>query len=557
MRLKKLMALLLCVVTASTCMGTMACNNTSSTPKQDGKTVNIMMGLAGYGTDYVQDVADAFEKAYEKEGYKINLLDARSTFQGSAALSEMRLDYDKNGFDIVFAGGVSIKQALDPEYGACVIDLDDVYSQGAINYDGSVESTPLSEVIDQNRLPSFKRDGKFYSFGVSSSARGLVYNQKVLARYGIEKAPITTDELFEQFDIIYNGTETVSSIRPVTWGGENAYGYALGTLYAGLAQLMGREAYDEYFTLNSLLNEDGTIKADGYKIYEEYGTEFKEVFEVLIQKFDVLYSYTGSKEQNHSLAHAQLTTGKTAFMQDGEYFYNEVQYDFPNYLGDIRMATNPIISYLGVMLKLDGTGNDRAKCDDILSYMCELYDNGANAASIKLETEKKFPGIAISNEQVDRVMEARGIQHADIGGSIYIMRQSPVQDIAKLFLRMLASKDAAKTFTKYGMMHAFYDVDHAELKTQFNKDAFKIASMRTYNTTSVPRVDSVRANTNMFLIPPYNAMLPVTINNEIGVPDYISDRDYAQLAENMLKKVQTNTKEQWGTLCSLGGYKLG
>ena len=555
MKIKKLLAVALSVITVSTCTCAVGCG--PSAPTQDGKTVNVMMQLAGWGIDYAKDVAKEFEKLYAEEGYKINFLEPKSTFNGSSALTEMRLDYDKSGLDLVFTGGVTLNQALDPEYGECITDLDDLYSQPAINFDGSLGEKSIGEMVSEKAKRRLQKNGKYYTLGMTKGVRGLVYNQRVLTKYGIDAPPVTTDELFEQFDIILNGTNDIPGIRPVTWGGSTAASYALGTLYAGLAQLMGVEAYDEFFELDYLLNEDGTIKSDGYKLYEDNATAFKEVLEVVSQKFDVLYSYTGSKTQSHGDAHAQLVAGRTAFMQDGEYFYNEVQYDFPSYLGDIRMAPNPIISYLGVQEKLDGTGENRELCDDILSFMCKLYDNGATNDEIKTSTEQEF-SITLTDEKVARIVEARGVMHADGGGGgIFVMKQSPVKDIAKLFLRMMLSEDAAKSYTKYGMIAAYADVNPSEYKSEFTRDVAKILTKLNYNTTSVIMPGTVRGNTNMFLIPPYSATFVVDINNEIGVPDSVADRDYALIASNVLKKVQDTTKDNWETYFAVGGYRLG
>jgi len=561
MKLKKAIALITCVVTAFTSVALTGCNKA---PKQDGKTINLMMHLSGYGTQYVKDVATKFEEAYATEGYKVNFLEPRTTFTGSSALSEMRLDYDENGFDIVIPGGVTIKQGVDEEYGRCIAELDDLYEVGAINFDRTESDKPFKDLISERLRSALTYNGHYYSFGVTESVTGLVYNQKVLERYGIEKAPVTSNELFKQFDIILEGNADYDGIRPVTWGGANAYGYSFSTLYGGLSQLVGADEFAEFFDMNHLLTADGKIKADGWKFYEDNAKELQAVIKDVTQKFDVLYSYTGSKEQYHTDAHAQLVTGKTAFMQDGEYFYTEVQEDFPSYLKDIRMAPTPIVSYLGVKLNLCGTTHAHVdgkvtvcdNCDAILSYMCSLYDSGKDSASIKSETQTKF-SITLTDEQVNHVVEARATTHGDSAGGIYIMEQSPVKDICKLFIRMLASDDAAEIFAKYGMLHRFGKVDATKYENEFIKDCAGILSRRQHITTSRLTLDSVRANTNMFIIPPYTATLPVDLNNEMGVSGTVDTRDYDAISNTTLKKVQSQVKDHWADMVALGGYEVG
>jgi hypothetical protein len=189
--------------------------------------------------------------------------------------------------------------------------------------------------------------------------------------------------------------------------------------------------------------------------------------------------------------------------------------------------------------------------------MCKLYDNGATNEEIKAKTEQEF-SITLTDEKVARIVEARSTMHdGGGGGGIFVMKQSPVQNISKLFLRMMLSEDAARVYTKYGMMAAYADIDPAEYKSEFTRDAAKIMAKMKYNTTSVIMPGTVRGNTNMFLIPPYNANFMVTINNEMGVPDSVKDRDYALIASNVLKKVQNTTKENWATYFAVGGYNVG
>ena len=548
MKMKKLLAFLLSVMVVFSCA---ACAGTAEGIVSDGKTVNVMMIGAGYGKEWLEDVARAFENAYKDEGYKINILEPRSTFMGSSALSEMRLG-NSTGYDLVFPSAVSVQQVTDQEFGVCAEPLTDIFDKPAINFDGSLADKKLSETYAKSEDWMLKIGDEYWAFPYVSSFRGLVCNTKVLSKYGIEEMPRTTDELFEQFDIIMNGANGVAGMAPITWGGGNAYGYALPSLYMGIAQMMGTEDYEEFFRLDYLLDENGKIKRDGYKVIQN--PDIKEVLETLIHSFDPVYSVKGSTTQNHDQANAQVVSGKAAFMFNGEFFFNESRVNFSKYLNDIDFTPVPIISELGVKIKLDGTGNDREKCDEVLSYMSKLIDEGNDKATVKTKTQEQFTDIELTDEQVDRVYDARTIGYGSYSQA-YIIKDSPVKDIAKLFLRMLASKDAADAYAKYGMLSAFYpgemDVDEYE----FLKSVNQMSNTIEYFAIAAQRPGSVRLKTNMFLIPPYNAMLPVTIAAEIGIQKP-EERDYSALAQTMYEKICDNVETNWEKLVGQGGYTL-
>lgn len=546
MKIKRILAVGLCCICA---LPMFACGQNTKTEQG---VVNIMMVNAGYGKGFVEDVAEAFNELYKDQGYKVKLLEPRSTFQGTAALNEMRLG-NETGYDLVITDGVTVQQATDPDFGVCVEDMNDVYDSYPINFDGSAGDKKISELFNTHYDYQYKIGDTYWGVPNSASCRGLVCNTKVLESYGITELPVTTDELFEMMDTIYNGTATQPGMRPITWGGNNAYGYALSPLYTCIAQLMGVEKYDEFFKLNYLLNEDGTIKKDGYTHVED--ESLKTAIEIVMQEFDVAYSVTGSITQKHTDAHAQIITGKAAFMFDGEYFFNEVRTNFSKYLNDVRFTAMPIVSQLGVNLKLDGSGENTEKCDEILSFMAKKVDEGKTAEEIKSLTEAQF-SITLTSEQVARVVEARTTGYGGTG-PMYIIKDSINADVAKMFVRMLLSEDAAKAYSKYGMIHPMYTVSGDNVSYQFIKDAYAVNAMYDYRAYSVPYPDSVRAKTNLFLLHPYNAAMTVTWKDEMGTVTKPSERNYASLAEATFNKVKVNVKENWADLMAQGGYKIG
>ena len=562
MKAKKVLALSLSLLTLGSVSGGLCgCFGGGKTQGviDSDNVINIMPLSKGYGIGWLQEVGEAFNKLYKEEGYEVNILDGRSDYEGRTALAEMRMG-TTTGVDIHLTSMVYVDDVLDAEYGVCVENLDDLYASKPINFDGSEGSATLAELANDSEEWSITDSkGSYWSYSYSSSVRGLVVNTKVLAKYGIKETPRTTDELFEAYNAIYNGANgqdgtAGTGVSATTWGGENST-YSINSLYLHLAQLMGVDAYHEFFTMDGVLKDLTTLE-NGYTIYTD-NKYIQDVLEVYIQQYDNAYSVPGSVKQKHTLAHGQLMQGRAAFMTDGEFFYNEVRANYAQYLNDIRFVNTPVISKLGVNLKLDGTGTNRAKCDDILSYMVKLVDENKSEAEIKSMTEAQF-SITLTPEQVARVVEARCIGY---GGSItpgaYITKGTKKADIAKLFLRMLASKDAANIYTKYGMMTSYEKASADGFANEFSKGAVNVVSKAKYYCIASQRPGSLRQGTNLFLMPSFTAYMANEIAEDIGATENVSTRNYAELAGTAFSQIKQDVTKNWATYMARAGKHDG
>ncbi len=561
MKMKKILALSLGAMMLGSVGLAAGCGKERSGVSDDAGTINVAWYVSGYGEGYIRDVADAFNKLYKEQGYKVNLLDPDSTLQGRTALAEMRLGM-ATGVDLYMPGTVRIWDALDEEYGICVEDLNDLYNSTYINFDGTEGTEPLkNSLTDENgksHLMDLEKEN-FYTFGHVASTRGIVCNMKLLNKYGITEAPRTTDELFEAYDAIYygangRGSSAETGIFPTTWGGQNAYGYAMNSSYTHLAQMLGSEAYDAFYKMDNII-QDGKITADSWKMYDNEA--IKDVLEVFIQQYDTAYSTRGSVGQDHHKAHSQIITGKAAFMTDGEFFLNEVRANFGQYLNDVTFVNIPVMTKLGVNLKLDGTGLDREKCDDILSAIIKGIDEGKDNAAIKAAVDAEFSINLNEETQVERIRDARGCAYSSgVGSGYYITKGTQKKDICELFLRMLASPDSAKVLAKYGMLSAYSFMEDSEYQYQFTKDAANIIKNFTYGVTGTPYNGTLRQRVNLFLYPAYSATMPVTIATEIGVVASPDLRDYAALAQTAYNKVKSDAEKNWKTYMERAGYSL-
>lgn len=558
MKFKKLISVAVCCTTLASCLASTACGDNGGVIA-DGKTINVKMVNAGYGSTWFTQIAEKFEALYADEGYKVNLLKPESSFQGQTALNEMRLDYELQGVDLYLTAGCYVYQVLDESFGACVEDLNDVYNYGAINFDGSVESTPIKDSqgsIYKYLLVDPENPENYYRFQYFATPQGLVCNQKVLKDYGFDYLPVTTDELFEMYDAIYYGANgkqgtAQTGIYPQTWAQDNAYSYPYYNFLDSFGSMLGHEGWNNFFSLDHLRSGDTIQDAGPY--YSTLETEMTAALEAFIHQYDTMYSCVGSTSQKHDQAHAQLIMGKAAFMADGGYFFNEVKANFPNLLPNIRIVKQPTVSALGTILKLDGTGNDREKCEEILAFLCRAFDGGATKEEMKTLAEAKFPGITLSSEQIQRVWEARSLCSMSVQSDGYIAKGSPMKEEASLLLRMMASPDAAEVMAEYCMPHSYYPVETETADYEFIADTNRLVARMeafTFNNYKL----GLRNETQAGMFGTMNLNLCTKIMSEIGVVNDPSERNYKALAESYFDQIEKHMADNWSEYLKKAGY---
>ena len=418
----------------------------------DGRTVNVRVYKGGYGTTWIEAMKEKFEEAYSEEGYKINILAPSSDVTGGTVVNELKSGNQVTGVDLYFAGACNL-YAVTKQFGVLVEDITDtVWNQKPISFDRTEEDILIKNKARPGMLPyvTDEEDGTMYGYLWTSSVGGLAVNSKKLQEYGLE-LPRTSDELWDSFDRILRGTDSTGSSMetgtfPFTYAPSTGYQLYLSSVW--LAQYMGTDAFDR---LISLEDENGReMTEDGYTLYED--PAFREVFRTMFRVFDQNVSAYGSTTQSVEQAQAKLVRGDAVFMPTGDWMLNEVSLNYPNNLNDITLINVPVVSALGRRLFGAGTtlGLDDDACDRLLSEIVRLADEDKTAEEIAaaVAADSTF-GYTLDPDSVKTVIDARGIYYEKgVEHNCYISKDSPVKDIAALFLRMLASDDAISLFEK-------------------------------------------------------------------------------------------------------------
>ncbi len=440
-----------------------------SEPVKDPKTINVKLLTAGYGTSWLQELEAKFEAAYEAEGYQVNILAPSSDVRGTTVLSELAMGYDTMSIDLYVTGDIqsaAVGTQNDYKKGTALVEETEelVYNQKPIRFDRTEEDVKVKDKLSGNMnewlqdLTSYNSDKKYYGVPYVASSAGLVVNTKKLAKYGYTEAPRTSQEIIDMGTDIYLGNDAngnkgsdQTDVYPFTYfnNPNNAGGYGITWMYSMIAQY----DYETFMQLLEWTKAEGDTRVemelDGYKVYQHDAV--KQALEFMYFVYDPILASSGSTNQTMDAGQASIMkSGGAVFMANGDWMLNEVRLSYKNTLGDIDFVNYPVNSYIGKeeFGKGSALNLSDADADKLLSYIIKLVDENKEISAI-IEDVKTNKNYDVSEASVKRVAEARGLNYSrGIESQCFIPKGSTKKDIAALFLRMMASDDAAELFAK-------------------------------------------------------------------------------------------------------------
>ena len=515
---------------------------------RDGKTVNIRMYAAGYGTEWIYELKSKFEKTYAQEGYKLNILEPSNDMLGDVARQEMALGVEKTGVDVYITGNcLPDTVGAKGDFGVLAEDIEElVYNQKPIKYNGEEEDKRISEKLETERA-TYTRDsnGVMYQFPYTASTAGLAVNTAKLARYDLP-LPKTTNEFLDCIDKIYRGSNGVANsettkIFPVTYvSGTN--GYVVPILDMFMAQY-DREQYRKFWSMQEVNNGHATdMLTNGYDVFGQKCVE--EMLTLAYALMDVRIAAYGSTTQNLDQAQAKMMSSNSGavFMFNGSWMLNEVRLNYRNDVQNLMFIQVPLNSALGVKLMGEGTtyNFDPDKCDKILSHLAGLADENKTVAEMIASVREKF-GETLSQDVVSEIASARGIMYdRGLDDMIFINKNSPVKDIAALMMRMIASDDFAQTWLETTNSVSPYSltIDTSNVQYDFVKSAVSIVTNTFKNTVSAGRnISGLRKSLGLAAIMPKTTHIPSAIFSGPLVSIYDGRGGYA---ENHGREVYAN-----------------
>ncbi len=511
---KILSQLLLVVMAASAVLPAAACSTSSSNKvSKDVKTLNVRISKVGYGTEYITKLKEQFEKTFEEEGYKINVMPADPELSATKMVNQIK---DNNGIDVYFGGSYVKDMATSINgqimEGSAVLDItESVMNAKPIKFDGTEEDcTVLSKIPDTD--VETKYDGKYWCIPYVQGVAGLAVNTKVLQKYSLS-IPKTSNEMFAAADKIME-TAMDTLVFPYTYSlsGNN---YPITFLNAWMMQYLGLEKYETFL---SMQNADGTNLEKPYEIWGtgadgtegEYAKAIVESLTAYYQLADPYVGSSGSRTQDFVEAQADLMEGEAAFFAVGDWMFNEEYVRYNNKLKNITFVNTPVLSALGVKLFGAGTSYNKseADCDVLLSAVVGLVDENKTVEEIQAAV-KTAHGVDLLEADVNAICEARGAVADRSESQIWISKNTTKADVATTFLRFCASTDAGtliaqstrtnNPFAPEALANTEYDWFAGVNKIINNRYAKKVRSTRASGLRHQMSLDNFSVTTGTFV----------------------------------------------------------
>ncbi len=408
----------------------------------DGKTINIKLNSAGYGTDYIYAMQEKFEETYAEEGYKLNIFTPKASFTGEQMLQDIATG---TGADVYIGAGITQSLLANSAYANTIADItDSVANQKPIGFDGEEDGDKtIAQILSENDYGYTclqNTDGSYYAIPWTMGIRGLAVNTSVLAEYDLE-IPKTSKEFFNCFEVLM-AQGVKNNNYPITHI-SSSNNYPVSFTSGWIAQYEGLDWYEQFFTFQK---KDGTklSKDEAVEMFNADGIEI--MLENMYRALDPNCGSPGSKTQGVEKAQANLMNGICAFMMNGDWLLQETYYNSSDeQRANISFVNVPVISELGVKLFGAGTSYNKSEedCEKILRAIIDEVDANKEIADIKTAVSAK--GWDIQETDIQTVAAARGYTYTEtVQSGIYVNASSEVKDLAALFLRMCASVEGGQ-----------------------------------------------------------------------------------------------------------------
>lgn len=422
--------------------GVMAgCNGGGGNTDNGGaKEVQIGVVSKGYGNDFAESLAEAYNKLHTDVKVTVKKTTPTPTYQDS----QLQLGKKKNDIDIFF----TVTNTVFATQGDATLyhwaDLSDVYNSAAEGYAEANGTKTIKDLLDPSFVNNFTyTDGKQYSMPWTSGVVGLLYNKTKwdatntnLKNAGKEELtlPKTTDEMFALFEQIKTDDVKTASgnAYAFSYSGQNSYmHFMFNSLWP---QYEGKKASENFFEGK---NEQGVYTAD---IYNTKGREYAyDIVRSMILKSNG-YVNDGDSSQTYDLEQLSFLRGNALFSCNGDWMEREASAKFNPGDADVAILRTPVMSEIvnNDEIKADFTGTDAekdAKLSAIVAFIDENYIDGNSAPS-----EADAATLGVSLNTLEFINHARLVRHTLPDFVAVIPEYSNELNEAKDFLKFMYSK---------------------------------------------------------------------------------------------------------------------
>lgn len=461
--------LVTCILAVSLLAGNGVLSGCGNKIANDENTLEIYIGNFGYGYEWLDGVIELFkEQDWVKEKYPdLNIPTPQHNSDRQYPANRIISGEGANSTDLFFAVESAAayydrtNTATGKPYFA---DLTGVYDSTVPG-----ESITVAKKMNEERLSwqkIEKRDGTSAYYGMPwvDGFFGILYNRTLYTKYfGERELPNTTDQ-FVQLVSDVHGTKDDKGNALVPFLFSSRYNYWMSILVTWWAQYEGYDNYRNFWLgVNELGEYDGSIFSQKGRL------RALEVLNSLINR-ETGYSHNEVTTIEFTTAQAKFLLGDAMFMPNGDWFAYEMrstQAENP-YNYDITYMRLPVIS--SIVEQLTYRNGNEYMSDEMLSEVIAAVDNG----------EEGYPGVSEGDFAI--IKSARRMLSGSTGHEAYIPEYASAKELAKDFLRFLATDVACRKFAEVtgGCASPYkYDIqtEEPELYESFSnlhKEKFKI-----------------------------------------------------------------------------------
>lgn len=451
--------------------------------KPRDKTLTLTVSNLGFGTAWLDSIAQEFEKLYDVD------VKIEPTVIAKDLLLQLENDYKLT--DICLFAGVD--QAWDTMRKGKFMQIDDVWATAPEGEDLTVSEKMIAEYRS-----AYKFNDHYWSMPFITELGGIAYNATTLNGLfgeGKWRLPKTTFELDALCEDIKN-----AGAYAFSWcNKENA-------CYWGLPCSVWKAQYD---------GKMNTVKAHEARVYkpsdasaDEDGYVLDMTGELLDMKGELrmletvqkyVYSQNGYSHKyctSMQFAEAQAAFAgipyandnkRVAFSPNGSWLYEENFEDFEYKKQDVGFMRVPIISALSEKLSYYADGDTdfntlsydkQARYDAALTAIVD-YIEGGKTGNKPTEAD----GLSISDADIARVDEAYNIAYIKDQAHMFIPFNSQNPELAKKFMLFLCSDYAGEIYTT--VTHGFFPTyvkindNNAAYMHRFDRDVAAILNTST------------------------------------------------------------------------------
>ena len=521
--MKHLKNIVITIILLSMALTLVGCGGGGNDKKRDKNTLNVLVFNGGYGMEYIERIAEAFEAEYP--GITVDIEETRQYSE-----VQQQVEADRYVADVI------ITIASYTKLGAVgkVLDISDVYASNAFGETDLTIAEKLGEAADSNIF-----DGKYYQMPVHAGSTGLVYNKVYLDAVlgeGNYELPVTSNQLKAMFDRIKEngGWATV-----YTNSTEAEYPIYLRDIW--MAQYMGYDDFKNYFNLSYTNNNGEVVKAN---TADELSAAIRPARESALKALASICSnklgYAPESASTMSFSQAQAYfVGYTsqpdvkivdghkgaAFMVNGDWLYSEVEKYAASVELDIRAMRTPINSAIIDKLSSVNTDEQLAEC---VKYIDSVLDG-------KEGTKPAY----LNDADYARLLEARRMVWTTHTQQIAtIPANCSDATVAKDFLKFIASDASALAYSDSlkGMKSIFNDAIISESRL----NSFTESVNKAWNTEPL-RVTGMQT--------PYSLYGSLNFNRYYYfVQELFKVDDVEDDVNKIISWTEQNLRDTWGTI---------